>query len=206
MSLTRTSPVVHILLCHSPDAPGAKTANGWSERQLAADVNGCLFGRLTTHKITVWQHEQDLLARRIRILKKAMSVSPNQIAVEVHFNSFPDPKTRGFMTLGRATSVHSMRLATCIHDQIQIIRPDAPDLGVCGCSKDRRFVGTPQEFKQTRLALLEDVPQWVCIPEPATLSNPDDTKWVLKFDNRRRLGYAIATGILEFIDTLTLEV
>lgn len=200
-------PIVHILLCHSPDNPGAKTSAGWTERQFAADVNGCLFGRLNGKNINVWMHEQATLERRIQYLKRAAKANKvHQCVVEVHFNSFKSQKVRGYMTLAHAKSPHAMRLASFIHQQVELLRPDVPSLGICGCDGELRFVGTPKQFPQSRLALLEDVPQWAVIPEPAVLSNPDDVNWITEFDHRRDLGYAIANGILEFIDSLTSEV
>jgi N-acetylmuramoyl-L-alanine amidase len=124
---------------------------------------------------------------------------------ELHFNAFPSPDARGHMTLHHAKSIYGMRLARHIHAEIGRLRGDSPDLGVCPCEGDMRFVGTPREFPLKRLALLEDVPQWSVIPEPAALTNAEDLKWITKFDSRRDLGYAIAQGIIDFLDTLTLE-
>jgi len=202
-----TPPIVHILLCHSPDLPGARTGpDGWSERTLASDVNGCMMTRLLNNKVNVNLLEQDTLIRRIRYLKKVAPRSPNQVAVEVHFDSNPDRKVRGFSTLAHADSKHGMHLARCVHERVKDLRKDAPDHGVCPCRQELRYAGSPKEYPLQRLALLQDVPQWSVIPEVAFLSNAEDTKWASKFDNRRALGYAIATGIMDFLDTLTLEV
>ena len=200
-------PIVHILLCHSPELPGARTGpHGWSERTLAADINGCILGRLLNNKVAVFLHEHDTLIRRIRHLKKVAKDSPHQVALEVHFDFSHDRKVRGFSTLAHADSPHGMHLAKCIHHRVGECRSDAPDRGVCACRQEMRYVGTPREYPLQRLALLQDVPQWSCIPEIAFLSNEEDTKWVSKFDSRRSVGYAIATGIMDFLDTLTLEV
>jgi N-acetylmuramoyl-L-alanine amidase len=202
-----TPPLVHILLCHSPDLPGARSGpTGWSERTLAADVNGCMMTRLMNNRINVNLLEQDLLIRRIRYLKKVASRSPHQVVVEVHFDFALDRKVRGFSTLAHADSKHAMRLARCVHARVKELRSDAPDHGVCGCRQELRYADSPKEYPLQRLALLQDVPQWSVIPEVAFLSNDEDTKWASKFDNRRALGYSIATGIMDFLDTLTLEV
>lgn len=198
-------PIVHLLLCHSPDSPGYTTANGWSERTFARDVNSFIFNKLNRHKVNVWLHEQDTLERRIKYLKRCAAQGPQQCAIEVHFNAFPSILIGGYMTLHHAKSIHGLRLARHIHAEVGKIRPDAEDLGLCPCEDDLRFVGTNRQFPAKRLALLEDVKQWSVIPEPVTLSNENDLKWITKFDSRKTLGYAIAQGITDFLETLTQE-
>lgn len=205
--MERPEPVVHILLCHSPDIQGARTGpEGFTERQLAEDVNFFIAERLLNQKIACWLVQKPTLIQRIAYLKKMAKLSPHQVALEVHFNGSPDPKARGFMTLAHADSIHGMRLAKCIHEQIRELRPDAPDLGVCLCRGELRFVGTDHQFPLQRLALLEGTKQWACIPEACFLTNKEDQKWIMKFDNRKALGYHIAQGIKDFLETLTLEV
>lgn len=205
--MERPDPVVHILLCHSPDMQGARTgANGFSERTLAEDVNFFVAERLRAKKVACWPVQKPTLIQRIMYLKKMSQLSPHQVALEVHFNSAPNETARGFMTLAHADSVHGLRLAKCIHERIHELRPTAPDLGVCACRGDLRYVDSDRQYRLQRLALLEDVKQWCCIPEAAFLSNKDDQKWVMKFDNRKALGYSISQGTIDFLETLTLEV
>ena len=203
-----TEPIVNILWCHSPDLPGARSGpHGWNERTLAKDINWAMFERLSMNKISARMLEQDTLIRRIAYLKKHAKDSPNQIAIEVHFDSNPHRDCeRGFSTLYYAGSPYGARLAKCVHESIAWCRRDAPDRGLCACKGELRNVGTPNQYPLQRLALLEDVPQWSVIPEVAFISSPEDTKWASKFESRRACGYAIATGIMEFLDTLTLEV
>jgi N-acetylmuramoyl-L-alanine amidase len=112
-----------------------------------------------------------------------------EVFVSIHFNGFSDPNTQGtetFVYQGTPASSSSRQLASKVQEQI-VSALGHSDRGV----KEENFsVIKPQNHHSNTAA---------CLAEVSFLTDPEEEARLGEEEYRRRIGAAIATGIIEYL-------
>ena len=191
---------IHLCRCHNRNNQGARIGDGLSEWQIADVINQSARAVLwaSPHWVAVLQKT---LQERINGVNSFVKIATKPtVAVETHCNKFDDPDRAGHFAMAWKDSQDSRLLAKCLLDQMDIIRPDAKNHGVCLCDLDKHWIGTPKEYPGKRKAFLYRIKCPSVILECCHLSNPTDAEWIKERGNQRKVGCAVGRGIARYLD------
>jgi len=184
---------------HDVENPGARTADGLSEWEIAEKINEEAHAILKKSGIKAVRLEKTLQDRIDGINEFLGHATSPTIAVETHCNWSPVPTQSGFFAIAYAGSPAANALASSIITELWRVLIGVRNLGVNQVDGRRRWIRTPKEHAGKRLGFIMDVGCPSVIIECCYLSNPTEAAWITAEDNRRVIGDAVGRGILGYL-------
>jgi N-acetylmuramoyl-L-alanine amidase len=182
---------------HEPEDQGASivydgsTYTEWSLSRDIATATKDVLRAADIHSLIVG----GTLSGRIGVARQVHKTTGCDLVLEPHQNSHENPSVNGCFCMVWYTSKASIDLATRILLELARRTP-LRNRGLCKCSSNRRWVGTPREYiGAPRLGLLQYTPCPAVIVECSHLTNANDVEYIVERQNRIEVGQAIGHAI-----------
>ena len=181
--------------CHDQNHRGAKTPEGLTEWVAGLDVCLGAASYLKKYGHLALTMAKGTLKSRIKAINDMGRIA--RCAIEPHFNSISDNRIHGCSVICWHTSKEGERLAYHICEAIE--ETGLRYRGVNLVSSTKRWIGSSKEYRDKRLAFIEDLDCLSVIPEICYFSNEDDAKFISEHQNRHWVGVKIGEGVMRYL-------